>query len=193
MLGGAPSDSASRFGGAADPARAPSIVYPEDGTVLPPNLTGFEVHFRPGAGPYLFGVAPRRPRGARVFTCCTVVADGACSASTSPLRRARPRGAALGDVALTVRATSAAYGGVGRSATRSLGVTNFDVRGGLYYWAASQRQHQPLRVRPRGRAHRPLPARRPDQLRRLPRSLPRRLRIMAGRFIRPPRPRPSST
>nr|MBK7066758.1 hypothetical protein [Deltaproteobacteria bacterium] len=139
VLGGAPSDSASRFGGAADPARAPSIVYPEDGTVLPPNLTGFEVHFRPGAGNDLFEVSLRGDRGAlRVFTRCTVVADGCVLSLDEPAyaelaRVAQPSG----DVVLTVRATSAVGGGVGRSATRSLGVTNFDVRGGLYYWAAS--------------------------------------------------------
>lgn len=77
VVGGAPSDSAARFGGADDPSRAPSIVYPEDGTLLPPNLTGFEVHFRPGAGNDLFEVSLRGDRGAlRVFTRCTVVADG---------------------------------------------------------------------------------------------------------------------
>ncbi len=107
--------------------------------MLPPNLTGFEVHFRPGAGNELFEVSLRGDRGAlRVFTRCTVVADGCVlsldeAAYAELARVAQPSG----DVALTVRGTTLAGAGVGRSATRSLGVTNFDVRGGLYYWTAS--------------------------------------------------------
>ncbi|MEZ4408656.1 MAG: hypothetical protein R3A52_19615 [Polyangiales bacterium] len=139
VISPAPSDSASRLGGGDEPWRAPSIVYPEEGTILPPNLTGFEVHFRPGAGNDLFEVSLRGDRGAlRVFTRCNAVADGCAlsldeAAYNELARVAQPSG----DVTLTVRGTSASGGGVGRSVTRSIGVTNFDVRGGLYYWAAA--------------------------------------------------------
>lgn len=138
----APGDSATRFGGSEDPARAPTVVYPEAETILPPNLTGFEVHFRPGTGNDLFEVSFRGDRGTlRVFSRCAAVGDG-CALSLDEgmyaelARVAQPSG----EVTLTVRATSAAGGAggaVGRSVSRSIGVTNFDVRGGIYYWSAA--------------------------------------------------------
>lgn len=139
-VGTAPSDSAARFGGAADPSRAPAIVYPESETILPPNLTGFEVHFRPGAGNDLFEVSFRGDRGTvRVFSPCNRVSDGCVLSLTEPMFQevahvAQPSGL----VTLTVRGTTVASGGrVGASGTRAIEVTNTDVRGGLYYWNAA--------------------------------------------------------
>src|SRR5262245_58180697 len=39
---GAPNDAATHFGGAADPAAAPALVYPPDGVLVPPNLSVLE-------------------------------------------------------------------------------------------------------------------------------------------------------
>ena len=47
---GTPSDAPTRFAGAEDPAGAPSLVYPDNETIIPPNLPSFEIHFRPGSG-----------------------------------------------------------------------------------------------------------------------------------------------
>src|SRR5690606_35808857 len=44
-----PADPAAHFRGTPAPARAPILVYPNDGVLLPPNLGQLEVHFRPGA------------------------------------------------------------------------------------------------------------------------------------------------
>src|SRR5262249_31349865 len=44
---GAPNDAPGRFGGTIDPTRAPVILYPADGVLLPPNLNQFEFHFQP--------------------------------------------------------------------------------------------------------------------------------------------------
>jgi hypothetical protein len=139
--GTAPTDSAARFNGAEDSARAPGIVYPEAGVILPPNLTGFEVHFAPGAGNDLFEVSLRGDRGAvRIFTPCARVGSGCVLSLTEPhvrqevARVAQPSG----QVTLTVRGSTVASGGrVGRSASRVIEVTNTDVRGGLYYWNAA--------------------------------------------------------
>src|SRR5947209_963980 len=47
---GVPPNAGTIFSGApADPTRAPQLVYPNDGALFPPNVTGIEVHFVPGA------------------------------------------------------------------------------------------------------------------------------------------------
>jgi TolB protein len=139
-VSGAPTSAPMRFGGTEDAARAPTIVYPSPGTIVPPNLQGFEVHFRPGAGNDLFEVSFRGDRGLlRVFTTCARVADGCvltldARAYDELARVAQPSG----NVTLAVRGTTTASGAsVGRSASQPLGVTNTDVRGGLYYWSSS--------------------------------------------------------
>ena len=40
---------AALFGGPADPTRAPVLEYPNDGTMLPPNLHVLDVHWMPGS------------------------------------------------------------------------------------------------------------------------------------------------
>lgn len=139
-LGTAPSDASGRFGGAEDTSRAPTIVYPGDGVIMPPNLTGFEVHFRPGAGNDLFEVSFQGDRGLlRLYTPCNAIGGG-CAVSLDEraygelARVAQPSGA----VTLAIRGTSTSAGGrFGRSATRVVTITNTDVRGGLYYWNAA--------------------------------------------------------
>jgi hypothetical protein len=138
--GTAPTDSATRFNGTEDSARAPSMVYPEAGVILPPNLTGFEVHFLPGTGNDLFEVSLRGDRGAvRIFTPCTRVGSGCVLSLTEPMYQEVARAAQpSGQVTLTVRGSTVASGGrVGRSESRVIEVTNTDVRGGLYYWNAA--------------------------------------------------------
>ena len=43
-----PPSPAKAFTGPTAAARAPELVYPNDGVLLPPNLFEIEVHFRPG-------------------------------------------------------------------------------------------------------------------------------------------------
>jgi TolB protein len=82
-VGAAPTDSPARFSGMEDTRRAPTIVYPGDGVILPPNLTGFEIHFRPGTGNALFEVALQGDRGTvRVYTPCTAVGGGCARAAS---------------------------------------------------------------------------------------------------------------
>lgn len=45
---GAPADAPSKFGGTVDPSQAPSIVYPADGVLVPPNMNVLEMHFMKG-------------------------------------------------------------------------------------------------------------------------------------------------
>ena len=138
-LAGAPADSAGRFTGSLDPSRAPSLVYPADGTIVPPNLPSFEVHFNPGAGNTLFAVTFTGDRGTvTAYTGCTAVGGGCVATLTGPqfaevARVAQPGG----QVTLGVRGTAAGGGAYGSAATRTLGVTATVLHGGLYYWAAA--------------------------------------------------------
>jgi len=139
----APADSAMRFGGADDPGAAPSIVYPETDTIIPPNLPSFEIHFQPGAGNNLFEVAfAGSVQVARFYTRCTPVGGG-CTLILDPAAIAQVSEAARGrgSVTVTVRGTRTTDGGeptpVGTSAPVTLGVTRDSLRGAVYWWAAS--------------------------------------------------------
>ncbi len=57
---GAPANAPSLFLAATeDPTRAPTIVYPVTGTIVPPNLGDFEVHWTDGSGNDLYELSLR--------------------------------------------------------------------------------------------------------------------------------------
>jgi hypothetical protein len=141
-LPGAP---AQPFAGPADATRAPELVYPNDGVLLPPNLFEIEVHFRPGAAANtLFEVGfANALTDVRAYTRCAPVGDaidpGCLYAPTRDVWTGLAetnRGA--DPLTLTVRASDDAGAGVGRSSAESLRFAPADVRGALYYWTTSQ-------------------------------------------------------
>ena len=44
-----PADPSALFAGTADTARAPKVVYPNDGVLVPPNLGKLELHWLRGS------------------------------------------------------------------------------------------------------------------------------------------------
>ena len=71
---GAPADAATKFAGAVDPARKPSIVYPSDGVMVPPNMNEIEWHYQPGAGNDLFELGVKGSLlDLRVYFACKAV------------------------------------------------------------------------------------------------------------------------
>src|SRR5262249_12033482 len=75
-----PSDPSTRFMGPVDPARAPRLVYPNDGVLLPPNLGGIEIHFRPGSAAnttYELAFA-NSVTDIRVYMHCPTPLNGGC-------------------------------------------------------------------------------------------------------------------
>jgi hypothetical protein len=138
---GAPADAARRFGGPESTNSAPTWVYPEDRTIVPPNLPSFEVHFMPGAGNNLFQVTfAGDVTDVRIYAPCTPVGGGcALSLTREMLDQIAAAGRSGGGVRMTLRGTSMSSmgGAVARSETRFLGLTQTDLRGGVYYWAAS--------------------------------------------------------
>lgn len=139
ILEGAPSDAPMRFAGPAGTS-APTWVYPEDRTIVPPNLEGFELHFMPGDGNTLFEVTFQVGAEAlRLYAPCTAMGGGCVlpipqNTFDLVVNLGRP----LGGVTMRIRGTAMAGGGsVSTSMNRYLGIAQTDLRGGVYYWASS--------------------------------------------------------
>ncbi len=141
ITAGTPSDAPTKFGGTAssDAGNAPSIVYPADGALIPPNMGTLEFHFLPGTGNTLFEIAFESPNiDLKVYTTCTPVGAGCVfspdAAAWSKLTSAT-RGASM--ITWTVRGSDGTAGGaVGASASQKIGFAAEDIKGGLYYWNA---------------------------------------------------------
>jgi hypothetical protein len=135
-----PTDPAAPFGGPADAARAPDVVYPNDGVLLPPNLRLLEVHFLPGTNNTLFELSFTNDlTDVVVYTRCLVPMNGGCiytpDATVWKWIAETNRG---GDpVVVRARGTDDAGTGVGTSTDIQLAFSFENIKGGIYYWKAS--------------------------------------------------------
>jgi hypothetical protein len=135
-----PTDPSGSFGGPADAGRAPDVVYPNDGVLVPPNLSLLEVHFKPGANNTLFEIAFENDlTDIRVYTRCLVPMNGGCIFMPPPTLWQWIAETNRGGDSLTVRTrgTDDAGTGVGTSGDISLAFSYESVKGGIYYWKAS--------------------------------------------------------
>ncbi len=135
-----PTDPAGAFGGPSDPSRAPDVVYPNDGVLLPPNLGVLEVHFRPGANNQLFEIAfTNSLTDVVVYTRCTVPVNGGCiytpDAQVWQWIADTNRGGE--SVTLRTRGTDDNGTAVGTSTETSIAFAFENIKGGIYYWRAS--------------------------------------------------------
>lgn len=146
-----PANPQSQFTGTADAAHAPTIYYPNDGTMLPPNLKRLEIHWKKkAAADKLFEVAfTGDGTDLRVYTRCTdtptdfeagafETGAGICAirideATYGALAEAN-RG--KGPVKLRVRASNES-GAFGESAEQTVEFAENRVDGGIYYWTTS--------------------------------------------------------
>ena len=135
-----PADPAQPFGGPADPARAPSLVYPNDGVLVPPNLGRLELHFRPGTGNTLFELwLSNAVTDIKVYLRCTQPLNGGCvylpDAQVWSWLANTNRG---GDpVQWSIRGTDDNGTGVGSSTAMHVAFAFADVTGGIYYWTTT--------------------------------------------------------
>jgi hypothetical protein len=135
-----PATPAQPFGGPADDKRAPQLVYPNDGVLLPPNLNGVEVHYRPGStANTLFEIAfANGNTDVRVYTRCVTLADGCVYRPDAAVwQQVAETNRGAGTVTVTVRGTDDAGAAVGHSASIKISFSRDDVRGGLYYWTTT--------------------------------------------------------
>lgn len=137
MLPSSPGDVFS--GTTEDAGRAPTLVYPNDGVMFPPNLGRVEIHFLPGRGNDLFEIRfAANGLDVLVYTRCDALANG-CIYTTSPdvwtLLSNTARGVA--PIEITVRGTSDGDDTSGTSDTFEMNIAPIDVIGGIYYWTTS--------------------------------------------------------
>jgi hypothetical protein len=133
---GTPADAPTKFGGAVDAASAPKILYPNDGTIVPPNMNVLEFHYEPGGSNNLFELAfVGEGIDVKVYFKCTTVGAGcAYSPDATVWKLVADNGRGKTPVKYTLRGTDGAK--VGVSATREISFGQEDILGGIYYWNA---------------------------------------------------------
>lgn len=137
---GAPANAADLFEAAGDDAsRAPRIVYPSDGTRLPPNLGDFETHWNPTGGTDLHELTVAGEYSTtRLYTRGAAGPGGLfASLTTEEWSQIGESNRGLA-VSLTVRALSTSSPTTaGRSPEITVELTEQDLLGGIYYWAST--------------------------------------------------------
>ncbi|HZH03655.1 MAG TPA: hypothetical protein VEY30_07705 [Myxococcaceae bacterium] len=134
-----PEDAAQKFTGPNDPTKAPELVYPNDGVLLPPNLNRLEFHFRTRPGTELYQlVFSNALTDVKLHLRCKRPADvpDGCIYETDPaVWRAIAEVNRGGEpLTVTLRATDDAGAGVGTSNALTLSFSNDNLGGALYYW-----------------------------------------------------------
>jgi hypothetical protein len=121
----------------------PTLIYPPDGVLLPPNMNVIEVHFMPGMGNDIFEVDFQNgATDVRVETLCNAVTNsrnnptGGCSYQLDQtvwdFVAQTNRG---GDpVKVTVRGAPMNGSCVDNSDSRNISFATEDIHGGIYYW-----------------------------------------------------------
>jgi hypothetical protein len=139
---GAPADAATKFGGAVDAAASPTIVYPADGVILPPNMSVFEFQFTPGGSNNLFEMTFKGTNlDLKVYFGCTTISGAVgtgCgySPDATVWKYLAEGGRGQAPVTYTLRGVNTATGKVSNPATRTLSFGLENIVGGLYYWNA---------------------------------------------------------
>jgi hypothetical protein len=135
-----PNPTGTLDGAPADPDRAPELLYPNDGVLVPKNLGVLEVHFYPGTDNELFAVTYESPAMTlRVFTRCDTH-NGGCIYTPSELvwQLLRESNAGRAEpITVRVQGTDDDGTGAGEAATTRGFVSAGDVEGGLYYWTTT--------------------------------------------------------
>jgi TolB protein len=131
----APSDAASMFGGTPEPSHAPSLVYPLDQVVVPPNLSQLEFHYLPNGGTVFQLSVTAGASHIRVYFGCPETVGAGCvympDFSTWTVLSSAARG--HGTITYVLRGVDAS-GHLGETDARTITFTSEDVTGGLYYW-----------------------------------------------------------
>jgi TolB protein len=133
---GADASSPGKFGGPAT-GSAPTLVYPPNGVILPPNTNSLEFHFIPAPGQTLFEFVFHAPTtDLHVFVGCTPLGSGCVykpdatfwSSLVAYARGTQP-------VTYTLKGVNGGSpAAVGTTAPASIAFSQQDMTGGIYYW-----------------------------------------------------------
>jgi hypothetical protein len=139
-----PADPSTGFQGTEDASLAPTLVYPNDGALLPPNLGSLEIHFLPGkTADELYEISLQsKYTDLRLYTRCfastTQYLAGSCvqtlDVGTMNVLAETNRGGP--PVTLQVRGANG-KGNFGQSAETSIQFAGDRVDGAVYYWTTS--------------------------------------------------------
>jgi hypothetical protein len=133
---GAPTNAPDLFAvGTEDPGVAPTIAYPPDQAIVPRNLGDLEMHWRDSFGHDLFEMSMVNDH-----VDLKVYVAGTGATGWAPFSTAEWYAASMGGRELTVNVralTVASPQQIGVATPRKLLLTNNDLLGGLYYWAAT--------------------------------------------------------
>lgn len=138
-----PGDPGAPFASApVDEDRAPTLVYPTDGVLVPPNLGLLEVHFYPGDDNELFAIRYESPLvDVVVYTRCVPLAGGCVYTPSEEVWRYVADTSRGGEepLVVSVRGTDDEGTGQGASGEVRVHVSFVDVAGALYYWSTTDR------------------------------------------------------
>lgn len=129
-----------KFSAPDDASRAPDVVYPNDGVLLPPNFGKMEVHFLPGANNTLFEVGFSNPlTDVKVYTKCLQPMNGGCifGVPDAVWKTVATTNRGSSQLTVTVRGTDDKAASVGSSKAVAMQISKDDILGGLYYWTTS--------------------------------------------------------
>jgi hypothetical protein len=135
---GAPDNSGDLFNGATEtPSTAPTIAYPTDGILVPPNLGEFDVHWMPNASTDLFEVAMHNTYvDLRIYKMST----GNAYETYTPTEF-QTLATPAEELTLTVSGMNSASPTTKSTSTpQHVEVTNETVQGGMYYWTTEPTQ-----------------------------------------------------
>jgi hypothetical protein len=135
---GVPPNAPDLFDSATDdPARVATIIYPSDGTIVPPNLGDFDVHWSDGTGSDLFEIEL-----ATYYANVRVYATGSAAAGAWlaflleewTLVAQSELGATINVTVRGLTQASPATSSRGQIVVRN---SRENIEGGIYYWAAT--------------------------------------------------------
>ncbi len=117
--------------------RRPSLVYPNDQVLVPPNLSELEFHLRPGQDNSIFELSFTSAfLDILVYTQCTNPLAGGCIFRPTRELWSWIAESSLGEsVSVKVRGTDASGALFGESSSIAIRFARDDLRGGIYYWA----------------------------------------------------------
>lgn len=117
----------------------PVIVYPNDGTLMPPNLSRFSVHFQTGGHDlFLLSFHSTYVDVSYALRCGDPV-DGGCiiELDEAGFRRLAESSRGGAPVELRLAGVTEATGALGQSESVFVQFAETDVTGGLYYWSTT--------------------------------------------------------
>ena len=135
---GLPPNPQDLFGGPATGA-VPSLVYPNDGVIVPPNLGKLELHFRPGNGNQVFEVSFQSSViDLKVYVQCSAL-NGGCIylPDTQVWSWIAESHRGTDPVRWSVRGTDNNGTAVGASTEMSISFAPRNLGGGIYYWTTA--------------------------------------------------------